>query len=478
MNNDFTAGGDVNITAEPGATLKVNGMITSGIQDIGFNVAANGSTDTNKINYADSITASTISIEPIQSQGGHFNFTGTLTGSGTIRVLDGFSKISITNDSSKHLLLNNLNLDNRANGSIRVNGNSQTLPGRFGSLTLSTYGHLTGTIPIQNNSNSNVQLGGPLRNQSGLIQITNAFGNIERISGTQLLASKAVLLTANNGFIGTSQPDIKTDLQGSRLDASASGNIDLTEVCGDMQVGTISSSAGNVTLTADGSILDEDNDAASDVNAANITLTAQTGKIGRSNHALEINTSGSGTLTASAQSDIFLTEVAGPLNVSQVSSNTGNVNLTAAAGDLNLGTVNSLAGTATRTASGSILDATNTPASNINAVNINLTAQTGTIGASTNALDMDSSNATTGKVNASAQGDINLTEVTGDLRVGQVTSATGNVNLTAPSGSIVDVSNTIRGVNSNLLAPNGSIGSSSNLVNLGHPYRHRQFAAL
>jgi len=169
------------------------------------------------------------------------------------------------------------------------------------------------------------------------------------------------------GGIGELTNPLETDLVGSRLDATADGDIFLTEVNGDMEVGLITSTAGDVTLVADGSILDVDNDAASDITAARIDLTAQNGQVGTAGNALEIDST---SLQAQAQGSIHITEVAGDLNALQVTSAAADVMLVAFA---------------------SILDASGTGDPNITATGIDLTALNGGIGAVGNDLDIDSS---------------------------------------------------------------------------------------
>src|SRR6185369_380038 len=99
------------------------------------------------------------------------------------------------------------------------------------------------------------------------------------------------------------------------IDASAANDIYLTETSSDLRVGFISSATGQVKLNAAaGSILDADNDAASDINAATIILNA-TGSIGTKSNALEIDPV---SLTATAGGDIVVTETTADLNAVSV----------------------------------------------------------------------------------------------------------------------------------------------------------------
>jgi hypothetical protein len=104
------------------------------------------------------------------------------------------------------------------------------------------------------------------------------------------------------------------------------------ETLGDLRVGTITSTDSNVKLKAAGSIVDADNDAASDVNGNDIELEALNGSIGTLGNDLEINThfSGGSTLIAHAAGSIYITEVSGFLHAQSVVSDAGDIWLTVA----------------------------------------------------------------------------------------------------------------------------------------------------
>ena len=132
-------------------------------------------------------------------------------------------------------------------------------------------------------------------------------------------------------------------------------------------------------------------------------------------------------------------------------STNGFVRLEEISGDLRVGRVESTDDDVTLTANGgSILDVpdaggtTGDAAADAVGVNLTLSAQ-GTIGATANPFDVDSSTVRTGRVDADAQRDVTLYEVggtvatnPGTLYVGTITSATGNVSLRSATGSIVE----------------------------------------
>jgi hypothetical protein len=119
-------------------------------------------------------------------------------------------------------------------------------------------------------------------------------------------------------------------LSTGRLVAGTNGAIVLHETDGDMRVGVILSSRGNVTLSAPDSIVDTFNTADPDIIAASITLAAVSGSIGSLDNPLDINTSfeASGVLTADAAKDIVINETSGALHVVHARTSIGTIQLT------------------------------------------------------------------------------------------------------------------------------------------------------
>ncbi|MBL8532478.1 MAG: hypothetical protein JNL33_01380, partial [Betaproteobacteria bacterium] len=131
-----------------------------------------------------------------------------------------------------------------------------------------------------------------------------------------------------------------TDLTGDgAIDAYTNGDITLAELAGDMRVGRIVSTTGDVFLTSPAGIVDALGDAQADVLGRRIVLRANGGGIGSHLNDLEIDSqlSGSALVLALAQSDVFLVETAGPLAVERVDAAQGEIRLTtrdsAAAGE-------------------------------------------------------------------------------------------------------------------------------------------------
>ncbi|MGA2706750.1 MAG: hypothetical protein ABSH35_37545, partial [Isosphaeraceae bacterium] len=118
-------------------------------------------------------------------------------------------------------------------------------------------------------------------------------------------------------------------------------------------------------------------------------------------------------LNTSAKNGVYVTQPSGNLTVGQVSTSSGTASLS--------------------TASGNILEG---PSGAINAPEITLASAQG-IGTSTLPLSVGIVGTAPNLVNASAQQGVYITQPTGDLTVGQVTSTGGPVHLTATTGDIV-----------------------------------------
>ncbi|MFX1416740.1 MAG: hypothetical protein ACFFC0_07995, partial [Promethearchaeota archaeon] len=151
------------------------------------------------------------------------------------------------------------------------------------------------------------------------------FGNLTGMGELGLQAGGNIIITAEEADI-VAVTDILTT---GMIDVTASGFIELEELTGDLRVGRISSTSGNVALTAQDGIVDALNDEDSDVDAAGIVLAAREGSIGIVGNALEIDSSRptSGILIAQAQQGIHIIEVEGRLNVGSVKTSRGDLSL-------------------------------------------------------------------------------------------------------------------------------------------------------
>ena len=187
----------------------------------------------------------------------------------------------------------------------------------------------------------------------GTYNFVNPAGNTAGLIANGSATTGNIIVTAKNSLASDPQVNVSgiTDILGTgHIDVLTNGFITLTEQVGDMQVGDIDSTAGDVTLTSPQSIVDGDpaDDAfglldPADVTGVNITLKAVAGGIGSAGNFLETNLREltndenppvTGVLKADAPQSIFIEETAGDLRVHHVISTAGDVTLVGRAGSI------------------------------------------------------------------------------------------------------------------------------------------------
>jgi len=110
-------------------------------------------------------------------------------------------------------------------------------------------GNVTITAGTSSTLGSDVLLSGQITSPQGATTIVTSAGNIISGSPDQIIRAHAVTLTANHGSIGESG-DMRIDLDPDQFNASAQGDIKVTDIGGPLVVGSVSSAAGNIVLTA------------------------------------------------------------------------------------------------------------------------------------------------------------------------------------------------------------------------------------
>ena len=357
-------------------------------------------------------------------------------------------------ESNQTLRLNHVN----AGGNVRIKSGGSILDAQtdgtagvtsLGSLVLEAGGSVgaaNGTDPLRVRVASTGQLSGSAAGHFNVQQVTGGsvtIGDITAEIGDLTLPS----VNATNGAV-----TVEVTTGTLRLGKVATGDSadlrakdDIVDLFNDVNATVVNVETGNVIAPATG----------------NVYLQAG-GNIGTADNNIDVSLA-EGNLNAQAGKDVFVHSV-DSLNVGSVESTGGNVNLDVE-GDANLSSVSATSGTVTIDAEGSILDGDNNTISNINAVNVELRATGSTIGSDSNALDIDSSNASGGWVKAQAEQTIYLTETAGDMRVARVESTTADVNLETAAGSIVDANSdeatNVRGTTVTLIATQGSVGDIS-----------------
>ncbi|MGF1450319.1 MAG: leukotoxin LktA family filamentous adhesin [Opitutales bacterium] len=191
------------------------------------------------------------------------------------------------------------------------------------------------------------------------------------------------------------------------------GGIDITSI-GDVYIGGVLR-AGDGTASVrstGGSVLDANG--AGRVLASSVRLDGLGGSVGTSTEAIDIDTSATGSFSASARDFLAVNEITG---------------------DLRLGTVNVSQGQANLFADGSVVNATPGTGAVITAEGLNLQARNGSIGGS-EFLRVHS----TGEAGVSARAatDIRILETTDDLHVDRIQSGSGDVFLTTLNGDLID----------------------------------------
>jgi adhesin HecA-like repeat protein len=182
---------------------------------------------------------------------------------------------------------------------------------------------------------------------------------------------------------------------------------------------------GNTTLIGTKGIQSLTDDA--HIVANNLSLSSSTGAIGSAAHPLNIDLvdagSALGKVSANGRDGVVLKEIDGDLRVAQAKSDNGDVTLIA---DRNL-----------------VADSSSVV---VTGNSLNLVALSGQIGDALNPFKVETQG-NTSTFSASAAGNINVAEQTGDLRVVQVKSEAGDVTLNAP-GNLLDA-NTVESVDTN-----------------------------
>ena len=203
--------------------------------------------------------------------------------------------------------------------------------------------------------------------------------------------------------------------------ANAAGDVLIEVSNGDMIVGRISSDSF-VDLQASGSILDAFDDHDGDTAVVNVWTTnaavpplgdiyLQAGDhIGMATNFLDIRIP-FGELTSLSLNDTFVHSTES-LSVLLMTSTAGDVNLDVD-GTTNIKKINSLAGTTTVISDDQIVDIEADAASDIDAINVDLTSLNSSIGSLLNDVEIDT--AIAGTLAAQAAHDINVAEVTGSL---------------------------------------------------------------
>lgn len=182
--------------------------------------------------------------------------------------------------------------------------------------------------------------------------------------------------------------------------------------------GAVSNLTGPSTIQSDKSILTGGTQIV--FGGSDITLTAGTGRIGSVNGSFRVDQRETGILNATASTGIDIREMSGDMRI-------GSVATTERSADTN----RRITGAVRLQAQGGIFAAPGAAAVQVTGSQVELVAETGGVGP----LTIDTQD---GDLIVLAQGDVDLTEVSGDLALRSVESQLGNVRLAVPTGALLD----------------------------------------
>ncbi len=227
----------------------------------------------------------------------------------------------------------------------------------------------------------------------------------------------------------------------TQLNITSGGSIHIAEQQGDLGLGVIAA-AGDVNLTAPGSILDaRDQGAAPNITSGGqASLKAEQGSIGTTDKRLEVQVS---DLTTYSNLDTCLNAIGDTNLVADTvqgllyTDGTGNLTIRNTSGDMALGAIEAAGNVAITSEGGLLLGDRLGRDAQIKGSSISVTAKNGSAGTPEATLTIDTQK---GLLNADVTGGtIHITEVAGDLTIGAIRSGgTEDVKLVTRDGSILD----------------------------------------
>ena len=286
--------------------------------------------------------------------------------------------------------------------------------------------------------------------------------NIAGSSATNFRSSD-IILEAAKGTIGTESMPIYTNiLADGTITARAQDEIHIIERVGDINVATMYAQQGGVYLWADDSIVDALDHDFTNIAAVEVWLTADNGGIGESGDHLDLDVGASGTLTATAQGNIYIAETFGDMRVRNIVSRSGDVDLKAQQSIIDAVDLSD----ALDPDSSEEYTPENLPRVDVTGNNIKLTAELGSIGASGNELDINSAYSAPGALTSASYDNTYIIEPLGNLGLYTVQTTDGTAFITVPAGNILNANS--GGVNilsgKTYLFASGNIGESDNWI--------------
>ena len=333
--------GNLNITAN---SVSGNIMTTANDGAINASVVAGGflrALAKDNINITE--TADDMLLDTIESTSGDIDLTSSL---GSIIDYNSGTN-NITGANVTLTAVNSINNDITASKNLNMTATSGSINAEISA---------TGTVTSVSNNDTSIEA---LSGDINVKTINSQIGDITlkadnsildaldiSLDNTTNVTGKKLTLTAVNGSIGsltrdliaTSSDTINMTAQNNITVASDStNNTDMEAKTGNINVKTIVSQLGDVTLKAGNSILDLNSDDSANITGKDLILTAVNDSIGSS--LSDLRTISSNKINMAAKKDIYLTEDAGDLISDSIKANTGSIKLTTVNGNIKINNI-------------------------------------------------------------------------------------------------------------------------------------------
>lgn len=195
------------------------------------------------------------------------------------------------------------------------------------SVAVRFIGHDSSNVSVT--SDGQLLIGGLVRSVAGGLTLDAAQG-IGTLNPDARVLGQQVTLRSTAGAVGSAAAPVRIELvNNGSLTASGLDGVSVTTARGDLVINSVSSTQGDVNLSAEGSI--RSTTAGTSITGNNVNLVSLNGGIHglMDNLALQVDTLGtSSVLSAAAVGDIRLQEATGDMRVRQVASAAGDVFLT------------------------------------------------------------------------------------------------------------------------------------------------------
>ena len=347
---------------------------------------------------------------------------------------------------------------NAENGSIALNGidtsidTSNINAGQNIDLTTTNSGNITVSNPqnvaghINLNAAENIELNQAI---SATDDITlNAQGDItqsDELTGTALTSGNNINITAANA--GTADKSITVDAQGvvnAGSEDNHAGNIYLEDNTGDFTIGQMFAD-DNLSLKAQGNIVQADNSVVGITSTGNVTVDSATGNIGAQDSSLKLNIAGgNSSFNVTNSQNVYVESPNSSLNTGNINA-VGSVNIaTTESGGVNLGGLISANDITIHAIDSIVQNPGNTDKTLETTGNLTLISDNGSIGDSSesgNAVHF--STGENGTLTAQAQqGSVFLNGIDTDINTGTIL-AKDNIDLTTTNSGTITVSDSL-----------------------------------